>query len=746
MYQRAIVVAGVVSLTLATLMSQAQSTETDSTQPAENEEQLENITVVASRTERDPNQVPSTVSVLSEQEIARELSTDIADLVRYEPGISVGGTGSRWGLQGFTIRGIGGNRVLVVMDGVRVPDQFSFGPFLNARRDVVDIDSLSKVEIMRGPVSVLHGSDALGGVVAYTSKRVSDRMRDGKSWFAEGKYRFDGSSNDSTIGFALGFQTERVAGGVFIDSERGNETQTAGNLDVNGPQREVPDPSDISSDNIVAKLSVFVNPMHTVKLTLEDFSHKVDTQILSDYGSSFFGTTIHSRDGIDTKDRQRVVLNYEGQFDNTVVDRMSLIVYSQSSTTEQLTREQRESFGLRLNRTRRSVFEQEVNGMLFQIDKQLNHQRMLHHVIFGWDYQSIDSEEIRWGATFMLDGTPRREFFPYPTRDFPLSQTSHAAAFLQDELTLLDGRLLVSTGIRHHQYEVEAVADAIYRSGNPGQPEPSDLGDSKTTGKIGSIFNIDNEFSVYASFAQGFRAPPYNSVNVGFTNPIGGYKTISNPNLLSETSNGYELGLRYVNSTMNGRIVAFWTDFENFIEDLAVAPQFGSTFGIDPSDGLLTFQSINHSQVEVSGWELSGDVNLALIQGIQTRARVAFGTAKGEDKELEQPINSIDPAKLVVGFSAYGSNWNGSAVLTHVADKKSGDIAEGTFQPVDGHSVLDILGEWQVRENIKVNAGVFNLFSEEYIRWADAATIGSDAPMRFAQPGRHLLLSIRIQQ
>ncbi len=54
MYQRAIVGAGVVSLTLATLMSQTQSTETYSTEPAKNEEQVENITVVASRTERSP--------------------------------------------------------------------------------------------------------------------------------------------------------------------------------------------------------------------------------------------------------------------------------------------------------------------------------------------------------------------------------------------------------------------------------------------------------------------------------------------------------------------------------------------------------------------------------------------------------------------------------------------------------------------------------------------------------------------
>ena len=745
MYQRSVVVAAVVALTLASFMSHAQSNVTDPTKSAENNEKIENVTVVASRTERDINQVPATVSVLSEDEIARELSTDIADLIRYEPGVSVGGTGSRWGLQGFTIRGIGGNRVLVVMDGVRVPDQFSFGPFLSARRDVVDIDGLSKVEIMRGPVSVLHGSDALGGVVAYTSKTVTDRTRDGKAWFAQGKYRFDGSSNNSTVGLSLGFQTELVAGGLFIDSERGNETQTAGNLDVHGPQREVPDPSDISSDNIVAKLSVFVNPMHTARLTLEDFSNQVDTQILSDYGSNFFGTTIHSRDGIDTRERQRVALNYEGQFEGTIIDRLTLTVYSQASATEQLTKEQRESRGLRLNRTRRSLFEQDVSGTLIQVDKQLNHEGMQHHIIMGWDHQSIDSEEIRWGATSMLDGTPIREFFPYPTRDFPLSQTSHGAAFLQDELTLLDGRLLVSTGIRHHRYEVEADADAIYRSGNPGQPEPSNLGDSKTTGKIGSIFNIDNEFSVYVSLAQGFRAPPYSSVNVGFTNPIGGYKTISNPKLMSETSNGYELGLRYVDSMFSGRIVAFWTDYKNFIEDLAIAPKYGSTLGIDPIDGLLTFQSINRSKVEVSGWEMSGDLNLPTIQGIQTRVRLAFGTANGEDSDLEQPINSIDPAKLVVGLSAYGPNWNGSVVLTHVADKKSGDIAEGTFQPVDGHSVVDVLGEWQVWEHIKVNAGVFNLFSEEYIRWADAAAIGTDAPMRFAQPGRHLLLSVRVQ-
>lgn len=157
--------------------------ETESEKASETEESIESITVVATRTEHDLNKVPAPVSVIPAEQIERELCSSIADLIRYEPGVSVSGTGSRWGLAGFTIRGIGGNRVLIVVDGVRVPDEFSFGPFLSSRRDFVDVDNLSKVEILRGPISVVHGSDALGGVVAFTSKRITEHFREKKIGF-----------------------------------------------------------------------------------------------------------------------------------------------------------------------------------------------------------------------------------------------------------------------------------------------------------------------------------------------------------------------------------------------------------------------------------------------------------------------------------------------------------------------------------------------------------------------------------
>lgn len=706
---------------------------------------IETMTVVATRTQRVPDQIPASVTAISEEQITRQLSTSIADLVRYEPGVSVGGTGSRWGIDGFTIRGIGGNRVLVVHDGVRVPDEFSFGPFLSARRDVVDVDSLSRVEIVRGPVSTLHGSDAMGGVVAYTSKSVVSRMQDDKSWFLQGKVRTDGASDSNAIGIGLGFRTDAFAGGLFFDSETGSERKNAGKLDINGPQREAPDPQEVSVDNIVAKLSMSVNPLHTVHLTLDNFSHRIESKLLSDYDSSFFGTITHTRNGIDERDRTRLTLNYKGQLENTYIDSILINAYGQSTTTEQLTLELRESRGLRTNRTRQSMFEQDVQGFLVQVDKLFEIANVSHHLIVGWDHQTIDSEEIRYGSTFLLDGTPLREFFPYPTRDFPLSTTSHGAAYAQDEMTMLQGILMLSVGIRHHFYNVKATADDVFRTGNPGQPPTTDVSDSRTTAKIGAVFMLNEPLSFYGNIAQGFRAPPYSSVNVGFTNPIGGYKTISNPELQSESSNSLEMGIRYVNADVAIRLTAFRSNFKHFIEDLAIAPQFGATRGVDPRDGFLTFQSVNRGRVQTSGWEMSGDANLFVLHGIETRGKFAYGFAQGENRNTGQPINSIDPAKLVAGISGYGERWQASFVMTHVEEKRASEIADDTFSPLDGHTIVDIMGEFQVQPNITINAGIFNLMSEEYIRWADAPAIGNDAPLRFSQPGRHGLVSISVK-
>ena len=120
--------------------------------------------------------------------------------------------GSRFGLAGFNIRGIEGNRVLTVVDGIRVADEFSFGPFLSARRDFVDVDSLEVVEIARGPISSLYGSDALGGVVSMTTRTPQSYLTGGDGFAANVKAGYSGDDNSLVGALNLALGDETIAG------------------------------------------------------------------------------------------------------------------------------------------------------------------------------------------------------------------------------------------------------------------------------------------------------------------------------------------------------------------------------------------------------------------------------------------------------------------------------------------------------------------------------------------------------
>ncbi|HET9865180.1 MAG TPA: TonB-dependent receptor plug domain-containing protein, partial [Steroidobacteraceae bacterium] len=127
---------------------------------------LTEVTVSATKIATPLLEVPATVTVLASDDVERRLDGDIRDLVRYEPNVSVRNRPDRFALADFNIRGIEGNRVLIEIDNVRVPDTFSIGSYSNATRDGVDIDLLKRFEIVRGSASSLYGSDAIGGVVA----------------------------------------------------------------------------------------------------------------------------------------------------------------------------------------------------------------------------------------------------------------------------------------------------------------------------------------------------------------------------------------------------------------------------------------------------------------------------------------------------------------------------------------------------------------------------------------------------
>lgn len=146
---------------------------------------LERITVIAQRGTKNVLEVPQNVTVIDGEVIEEHVVRDIQDLVRYEPGVSVNRQTSLTNpfgqLTGFSIRGVSGNRVQMLVDGARIQEGITDGS-----RDFVDPWNMKQVELIRGPNSVLWGADALGGTVAFETIDPSDLL-DGsdKPWAVE---------------------------------------------------------------------------------------------------------------------------------------------------------------------------------------------------------------------------------------------------------------------------------------------------------------------------------------------------------------------------------------------------------------------------------------------------------------------------------------------------------------------------------------------------------------------------------
>ena len=145
-------------------------------EPAEPLTFLDSVSVSATMRPAPVRDTPGMVSVIDDETIQERMIEDFADLVKYEPGVYVENNVTRLGLNGFNIRGIGGNRVMTLVDGVQTSEQFDFGPF-NIHQGSLDVDVLKTVEIVRSANSALYGSDALGGVVSLFTKDPADYLR-----------------------------------------------------------------------------------------------------------------------------------------------------------------------------------------------------------------------------------------------------------------------------------------------------------------------------------------------------------------------------------------------------------------------------------------------------------------------------------------------------------------------------------------------------------------------------------------
>ena len=136
--------------------------------------QEETMVVSASATEQNLKDAPASISVITQQDLQRKPVQNLKEVLKEVPGVQLTNEGDN--RQGVSIRGLSSSYTLILVDGKRVNSRNAVFRHNDFDLNWIPVDAIERIEVVRGPMSSLYGSDALGGVVNIITRKV------GKSW------------------------------------------------------------------------------------------------------------------------------------------------------------------------------------------------------------------------------------------------------------------------------------------------------------------------------------------------------------------------------------------------------------------------------------------------------------------------------------------------------------------------------------------------------------------------------------
>jgi len=734
-------------------------------QSAGNAIALQQMTVSATRSAQDVSQVPSTVSVQTREQLDRQNVNNIQELVRYEPGVSVGGTGQRSGLNGYNIRGIDGERVLTQIDGVSIPDSFFYGPYAQTQRNYVDPEIVKRVEILRGPASVLYGSNAIGGAVSYFTLDPDDIIKPGKDVGARLKTGYSSADDSWLTSATVAGRQGDFDGLLHVSQRNGHETESYGEHGGSGLSRTEANPEDVRTTNVLAKLGWNYADDARLGFTYERYKDDRDQNILSAVGGPFSNGTgmgmYRSRNGNDTVTRERFGINHEFGLDSLVADHMKWSLNYQIAKTDQHTEEVYFPFSRTVFRTRDTTYKDRQWVFDAQLDKAFSIGATDHLLTYGTTlkHEKVTGSRsgtgtcLAVGGSCLAVGQTSTGDAQALVSDFPDPTVNTYSLFVQDEIRWNNWTFLPGARYDYTRMEPKFTDEflrGIQGSGAaPGALDDSDKKWHRVSPKFGLTYAFNDNYTWYGQYAEGFRTPTAKSMYGRFENPTLGYSVQGNPGLEPEKSKSYETGLRGNFDAGNFSAAVFYNKYRDFIDEDAVQSANLET----------TFQANNIKHATIKGAEVKGRLNLdhfGAPEGLYTQGSIAYANGRNDDNG--QPLNSVNPLTGVFGLGYEQPNYGG--LLSWTLVKRKTRVDDTTFFAPDGQSsqfrtpgygVLDLSGFYKVTDDVTVNAGLYNLTDKKYWQWDSVrgydgqgeAGVTQPANLdRLTMPGRNFAINV----
>jgi len=652
---------------------------------------LDEIVVTASGFEQTVKEAPASVTVVTAEELAKGSFTNLADALREVQGVSVTGTANE---SDIFIRGLPGQYTLILVDGKRqtTRDSRTNGDSGYEQSFIPPIAAIDRIEIVRGPMSSLYGSDAMGGVINVITKPVAD------AW--SGSVTVEGTFQD-TRGFENSQQQSFYASGPLMQDKLGLQVwgrkfdQDASSIDGG--------PNGSDDFDLTGRLSWMIDPNNDL------FLEAGRTQITSEeYGDQSYRN----------HDRDHWSLTHKGHYG-----------LAETETSFQQERGERTSYDRDGDDFVENLRSPEVENSVLDSKATLPADFYgEHRLTFGAQYIRTEVTDQNPGEQAQLPDDERYD------EKFGLDQW---AVFVEDEWRLREDFAL-TLGVRYNDHEIYGshITPRIYGVWNAT--------DALTVkGGISTGFRAPDIRTITPGYAYttggggcASNSPPSCGVILG------------NPDLEPEETTNLELGTIYEGQGYSFGATIFRTKFKNKLQQINTGNPWLDGPQYTDSNGNLAyyniFQNFNVDEAVVQGLELTGSWDMTDV--IAMRASYTYTDSEQRSGDFEGFPLARTPEHMaslrfdwqtpVDGLDSWISvNYHGSEIASGLRIGSSGTpvtINGASGRKYSPYTTVDLGGSYEVNETATFKAAIYNLFDEKI----------TEAEFNTVQEGRRLWVGL----
>lgn len=511
------------------------------------------VKVTATKVEKELLEVPSSVSIVTEEDIKKSSARTVGELLQDVPGVQISNSGGQ-GLKRISLRGEGVNRTLILIDGQQIVENKS----MDGTALMIDTALIERIEIIRGPSSVLYGSNAIGGVINIITKKGGKKPIEGSV-----NLSYNGASQGHSESASIFGKTHGVEYRVTASNNMQQQLRT--------PVGLVPY-SAFEQQNYSAYLAYNFNDNYKLGASYDYFTSDISS------GSQAKGYEKFYVD-LPLWSRQKAALFFEVKEAVSFMPKLRLDVFYQQSHKKMHNHVELDPNVVFMPAVMDNYADNYNNqwGLQLQSDWAISDHT---YIIAGYEfnYNILDADTSVDSTSTIIDSMNYNKYVKNYGYEQIHALYAQAESYLPLDFTLFYGVRWTYNTANMEKAEGVKVDKATGSSLPLSVEDIGSAGISSTNAPVfaaGIMWSGIENFSVRFNFSQGFRSP--NLQERYLLSSMGGGTIYPNPDLKSETSNNFEFGIRYNDYGVGLDAVYFVSLADNYIAQVPVSTGSSAT-------------------------------------------------------------------------------------------------------------------------------------------------------------------------